>query len=575
VTADSAMDGPPPSGARGQGGADDAVVDGAVVDGAVADDAVADDAVADDAVADDAVADDAVADDAVVAAVPVPSEDRPAVAATVAAAAGSDEVDRRTAFNAVVSAGADVAGKVATFAYTVLAVRWLTQADYGAFAYALSVSLLVSAVPAWGWDTVLVQRGAADRTRLGRLLADTLAWKSAVGIPLFLAVGLIGTITRPGREAQIALALVLVATLLDLYDDANRNAAAAVQRMGGASAALIGQRLVTAVLAVAALVAGTGLVGLAAAYLAGSVVGTVAMVVARRRLGIRADLAGVSPATLRDLVRGTLPVGLLGLLAMALFRVDVVILEALRGDAEVAAYSAAYRLVETVLFIAWAMGRAVFPVMSAASEAAPVRRAAEQAVAAVAAVYVPFAAVAALLATPVLELLYGPAYAAEAAGTLRWLAPTPLLFAFTYLLNCVLLARDRSGRALVGTMAAAALNVVVNVALVPRFGATGAAAATTLSYAAQTLVLLALTVQPGTVPRLLQACREAMLAGLALVAALVAVPGPPLSRLAVGAAVYAVAWIALVARSTAPHLALARSIASPVLARLDRGEEHR
>src|SRR4051794_33783983 len=96
---------------------------------------------------------------------------------------------RRTAANALVSAVAQVLGKVATLAWTLVATRQLTQQDFGAFSYILAIALLLSAIAEWGFDPVLVRRGSGRPERLPDLLSQTVACELAVGIPLFVVVG--------------------------------------------------------------------------------------------------------------------------------------------------------------------------------------------------------------------------------------------------------------------------------------------------------------------------------------------------------------------------------------------------
>ena len=116
---------------------------------------------------------------------------------------------------------------------------------------------------------------------------------------------------------------------------------------------------------------GSGPLGLAAGFLLGTLAGWAAHHVAVRRarratprcVGSRAPTSGSAAS-------GTFLIGVSGLVLMLLFRVDMVLLARLRGDAEVAVYSVAYRLLETVLFVSYAVHQAVFPVMSATSSGA-------------------------------------------------------------------------------------------------------------------------------------------------------------------------------------------------------------
>ena len=92
----------------------------------------------------------------------------------------------RPARNAAVLAQAEIVGKVGTLAYTVIAARALTTDDYGAFAYAVSVSLLLATLPTWGFDDLVVQRGAADLRRLDGLVARFGLHTAAANITLLV-----------------------------------------------------------------------------------------------------------------------------------------------------------------------------------------------------------------------------------------------------------------------------------------------------------------------------------------------------------------------------------------------------
>jgi O-antigen/teichoic acid export membrane protein len=48
---------------------------------------------------------------------------------------------------------AQLLGKIATLAWTVVATRVLPQDDFGAFAFALGLSTLMVAVVEWGFDS--------------------------------------------------------------------------------------------------------------------------------------------------------------------------------------------------------------------------------------------------------------------------------------------------------------------------------------------------------------------------------------------------------------------------------------
>lgn len=463
--------------------------------------------------------------------------------------------------NAAVMAAADVIGKVATLAYTILAARILSAEDFGAFSYAVAFSLLVAVIPTWGFDPIVVRDGSADPGVLDQRYRHALTAKLAIALPVFLGTGALAALSRPTARAGITLALVMIAALFDILADSGRAAANAAQRLVGVSAALTINRIASAGLAAGALLAGLGLLGVGAAYLAGSAGGWLISAVAVRRLGLHAS---PQPSRWREalrLARGSWEVGVAALVSAALFRIDAVLLAALRGDEEVAVYAVAYRLLETVLFVAWAVGRANYPVMSAAAgEPARVRRITETATGVVGILYVPFAAVLLLEGTAVLALLFGAEYAAASTPALRWLAPAPVLFAAAYIGTYGLLALGRARASLYVSVAATSVNILLNLLLIPALGATGAAAATTASYALETVLVVAVMGRHAGVVRFDRGVAVPLLAALPMAGVLLALRAPVLLELVPAGIVYLAAWFALARRLSPDQLRLARRV---------------
>lgn len=467
---------------------------------------------------------------------------------------------RLAAGNVVVVSAAEVAAKLSTLAWTLTAARLLTPRDFGTFFFVFTVALLLSSVVKWGFDPVLIHRGSAEPDRLPALYSQAVGWQVLLGVPVFAVAGGVLAWARPGWDMRATTAMLFGSVVLDTLSDTCRGASSARQRQGGTSGALVLQRLVTAALGVGLLVAGAGLVGLAAALFTGSAVGLAAHVAALRPLGVRLRTADMDRAGLSDFGRGTIVIGVSALVLMVLFRVDAVMLGVLRGDAEVGIYTAAYRLLETVLFVAFALRNAVFPVMSATGSAGRLGAAMQGGTAALAVVYVPFTAVLLAESGPVLNLLFGEPYGQASATALRWLAPAPLLFAIAYLGNSALQAAGRNSGMLAGAVTATVMNVGLNLALIPAYGAAGAGASSTISFAVQSAVVLGYLRVAGVRSRTVRAVAEPVVAGLAMFVVLVLLPWPLLPGLAAGGTVYALVWAGLIARSDPHQLAVARAL---------------
>lgn len=487
----------------------------------------------------------------------------------LAAAVGTDDPDDhaedqsegrhdvRVARNAAVLAIAEVVGKAGSLVYTVLAARALTTSDYGAFAYAVSLSLILASVAAWGFDEYVIQRASRDRGSLHGLISAALTGKMLLAFPLFAGVGFLVAGGRPSGDAVLAMVLVFGAAVADLVSDTGRAAATVRERLTGVSVALVVNRVITAGLAVAALVAGGGLVTISVAYLVGSLSGMVATVVVVHRLGVPLRLTPrVGPSL--QLGRSAWAIGVTTVLGLILFRIDAVILEALQGDAEVATYTVAYRLVETVLFVSWSIGRATLPVLAKDEDPVRIRRIIEGALGALSVVYVPFAVVAIFAAEPSITLIFGSQYGELSAQVLQLLAVAPLAFAVSYVLNQVLIARAAFVTLLWISLGTTVLNIVLNLVLIPVWRSRGAGVATVISYAAAGLTTWLVLRRRGLHINPFAGWGPSVVGGAALAVVMVVLTLPVLVEILIGGVAFVAVWWVTARRWTPDQVDLVR-----------------
>lgn len=183
-----------------------------------------------------------------------------------------------------------------------------------------------------------------------------------------------------------------------------------------------------------------------------------------------------------SLLRRALPVGLTFVAAAIHFRVDAVLLSLLAPIDEVGVYGVAFRFLEHGLFAPLLFMGALFPVLAGylAQGDPRLESTVQRAFTLLLLLAVPAAVGILVLAEPLVELLVGGGYQASVTP-LRVLA-VAVLFAFLNpLFTNLLVAADLQARVLKATLLAIAVNVALNLVLIPAYGATGAAAATVVS----------------------------------------------------------------------------------------------
>ncbi len=472
----------------------------------------------------------------------------------------------RAARNAAFVMIAETAAKVTTFAWTVVAARELTRGQFGSFNFALSLALILASIAEWGFDPVMVQRVARDPSAKERHFANTVGWEGAIASVLFGAAAIAGGLASSGTT-RIVLLLVLLAAYLDVFSDTIRALGTAVQRQGVTSIALVIQRIATVGVAVPVLLLGGGLEGFAIAFLGGYAVGFAAHLYALGRLGVRFRFGFIQRDGMRTFARGTTAIGLSGLVLAALFRIDALILAALKGEAALGAYSVAYRLFETSLFVAFAVNSALFPLMAERGDHPDkVRGVMEKALGSILFLYLPYTVVCLLEAEQILDLLFGNRYATISAGSLRWLAAAPLVYAVSFIAGSALTAVRRTGGMLVAAIVATVANIGLNFALIPMVGIEGAAIATTASYLVEGLVLLWYFRRAGgSHPDVVTVALPPVGGALVFAAVLALAPVPTAVALTAGLVLYVATWWAVARRFTPDQLEFVRQLARRVL----------
>ncbi|MGH2754667.1 MAG: flippase [Actinomycetota bacterium] len=463
---------------------------------------------------------------------------------------GAGAGSRRIAFNAALQAVAEVIGKVATLALTVIAARALSQEDFGAFVYALAFAPLVAVLWSWGLGTLMIQEASASPKELPRLYAEFITLRLCLAVPAVIIFGAVGALLRPDTGSAVVLVVVLVAWAINSFREANVAAGVARQEMVGVTKAQVADRLATAALGIGVLLIGMGVVALGVAFLIGSLIGYLVARGAVRDLGIHLDLRKVDRSNLFPMLRRSFYIGIDTMVSQFLFRVDAVILSAMKGDVALAAYSVAYRLLETVLFISWAIARALFPSMSAGGPER-VRRGLEEGVAALAVLYIPFGVTLFLEADRLIPFLFGEDYGASSAEVARWLAPAPILFGISYLAGFGLQSLARSRDVFIASLSAALFNIALNLILIPSLAGTGAAIATTSAYALESVVSLWMLAPDVGWPHLGRRMLAPVIASAIMAVVLALMPGHVLVTVSVSGIVYLACWYPL-ARRTAP-----------------------
>lgn len=373
----------------------------------------------------------------------------------------------------------------------VAAARMLGSVDeLGKFSFALLLGGVFETLMDFGLHQVTIRAVARDRSRATSLLHHTLTikllWASGAMALLIVTANLL----RPQRDVRIACYLIGGSLVFRSYMLTIRGVLQGLERFGWDAIIVLADRILMLAFGVAALWMGTGLRGLAIAFVvARGTALVIAAIITHFRLGgigFRYDAE-----VWRDLHRTALPLGFFLVVLNLYSYVDGVMLGYLRTDAETGLYAVAYRIYEGFTYGALALSTVLTPRLSAlfTTDRSQHRTLALGGVFGSAGVGTLVGVAAFLLATPLLVFLYGADYAA-ATSSLRILAVgLPVVFAI-WILHSIAISVDRERLLLQTGLIGLVVNVGINLYAIPHYGPSGAAFATVVGELVCMLVLI-------------------------------------------------------------------------------------
>lgn len=367
---------------------------------------------------------------------------------------------------------------------TAACMRLLGVQEYGVMNAALSLTLIAVSMTNLGTTRFTVREVARDPSRASLFFSNFIVLLAGGAIIAWIGAVLIGRLLGYGPEAQIAVAFAgLYAVSLGLTGYC-RSLYESLEALRQESIMLIVEKV---------LVIGLGLTGLVltrTAYwtLAGMGAGMALTLLLNiwwiNRRHARLDRSLISRRFIVGALKTMIPFGLAELFIVIYFRVDMVMIEAMLGEGPTGQYGAAYRIHEALSMLpAIVASAAVYPrlarLQGSGSNRAFLRLLGKSAAGLVATGTVITVGVF-LTAPTIISLLdpdpqYGPA--AGALAVLVWAFPFSCASALLY---AALVSIDDQRFISWLLLGALALNISMNLVLIPLRGIEGAALATVL-----------------------------------------------------------------------------------------------
>jgi polysaccharide transporter, PST family len=368
--------------------------------------------------------------------------------------------------------------------------RYLGPGRFGLLNYAIAFTSLFGALATFGMDGIIVRELVNSPEKRDEILGSAFVLKLIGASTAFAIVLAAISIMRPGETLTLWVvglsAAGFIFQSLNVIDLLFQSRVQSRYTVYAANSAFILFALVKVVLVLIA----APLISFAWASLGEIVFTSLFLLIAYRAKDMNVWAWRSRLDVMLDLLRASWPLMLSGISVMIAMRVDQVLIGQMLNDKQVGIYSAAAKIAEIWYFIPLGIAGSTFPLLVESkkqSEDLYYQRL-QKLYNVLAALSITFALTMTLLSVPIIKLLYGPAYVA-AAGVLSILIWSGVPVSLGCGWSNWMLLENRTRTMFFVQFIGAAINLVLNLLLIPRFGIIGSACATLISYWSWLIIL--------------------------------------------------------------------------------------
>ena len=387
-----------------------------------------------------------------------------------------EATSKRLVKNSIWLFGAEASSKFIGLATQIIAARYLGDKGYGNYSLAFALSGVFTVFLDMGLSIYICKQVSRYPKEANQYL------KSVFGLKKFLVLPVVGVLIclvwlMPAEgEVKVVVCAIGLALVVNGFTEMHLAVFRAFEWMSLVCVLLVVQRALFFALGFISLLMGYLVVPFSIIFL---VVSVFSLILARWNMQKRSE--GREPlldwGLSKTILKKSLPVCGIFLFSYIYFRIDVVIVYFLIGEAETGWYNAAFKWVEVLALLVASIRSALFPTLSRvySDPGNQFQSICKEAVRYLFLIGLPLTVGTFVLAPELVKLLYGDLY----EMTVQILQ----IMALGFFLICVnefaiflLLSADRFSEVLKVVFLGSVLNIVLNILAIPKWGVIGAAA---------------------------------------------------------------------------------------------------
>ena len=388
---------------------------------------------------------------------------------------------QRIAKNTAVLLAATIISKVLGFFYVMYTARYLGAEGFGILSFALAFTGIFGVFSDLGLGSLTIREVARDESLAKKYLNNISAMKAILVTITFALIAIVINILGYPEQTIKVVYFIALSVIFNAFSGMFYSIFRAFEKMEYQS---LGQILNSILILAGALFAISqkfSVIGFASIYFIVSVIAlgySFAVFVWKFSLPkLEIDWSFWKPT-----IKHALPFFLSAIVNIIAFKIDIIMLSMMKDDMVVGWYSAAYRLIEVLMFIPATFVGAIYPVLSNfyISSQESLKLAYKKSFKYLFIVGLPIAVGTTILAHRIILFIYksGFTHSIIALQVLIWTIPIIFL---TYMFGTMLASVNKQFLALKINFLCMILNITINLILIPRYSYVGASIATVIT----------------------------------------------------------------------------------------------
>jgi O-antigen/teichoic acid export membrane protein len=385
---------------------------------------------------------------------------------------------RKFLLNLTFLSGGELVAKLLTFLAVARMARALGTGLFGDVAFAVAFTLYFDLIVSQGLDVYAIQQVARDRALLRERAESILGLRLISSIVAFGALALV--VWNIAKPPQVKMLLYLYGLTFLPSALSLKWVFQAVEQMKFVALANVLGQFVYSVLILIFIQNPSRLLWVPVFQFLGDMAGAAYFLILYRK--------NYGPVRMTfqfrawsGMLRESIPMGLSTALSLVMFNFDMVLLGFLKPDSDVGQYGAAYKIIGFLSSLIVLYSRNLFPPVSRSKgKPSALLRISAMTQKYVLFLAVPLAVGGTMLSAPLMRVIFGPEYLAGgvALAILIWIIPVA---SSRVLYRTTLLSHGMQNRNLGITLVAVAVNIGLNLALIPGYSYKGSAVASLVS----------------------------------------------------------------------------------------------